>query len=214
MENKDNKFSIIEAYTSLEPFIKYLANRHCNDDLMFSYDELFGELQLELVKGFEYYYTSGKITKIDQLYAVLRKMMDNRIAELRYRHYVTHRGKSKLNISIDVQLSIETDDTDAWESIEDPNAPDPELMAMSVDRVDSVTERLSLPAQKVLNMLLDGSSRLDMLVYLMTFRAVSNHRFPKFRPALVANAMLTDTKSVEKAFKEIKKVYAEVCNGQ
>lgn len=211
MENQDSKFSLSEAYEQLEPFMIYLAGRYCNDDIMFNFDELFGELQLELVKGFQHYYETGKITDLDQLFAVLRKMMDNRIAELRYKHYSTHRGLAKLNISIDLQLSLETDEADMVEVIPDINTPDPEQMALSKDRLVQVWNKLSPKAQQVMNIVVNGSQRLDMLLQLLALRSIGSNKIVKLRPAIVANALMENTKSVEKAFKEIKNAYEEIC---
>ena len=80
--------SFEEVYEALERFVHHLALQKANGAVLMDRDELTGELFEEMVKGYNHY---GHLPK-GQLLAVIRKMMDNRIAELTYKYYLTHRG--------------------------------------------------------------------------------------------------------------------------
>src|SRR3990167_8635608 len=74
-----------EVYDDLVKFVKWLASsNHDDSNIMMDYDEIVGELMLELVKGVAHY----KHLERKKLLAVIKRMMDNRISELRYKYYL------------------------------------------------------------------------------------------------------------------------------
>lgn len=205
-----DKFSSVEELTeALIGFVHHLASRYCNPNVvMFEYDELVGELFLELVKGWNYY--NPKDLPKEQMLALVRRMLDNRIAELRHKHYGTHRGIALSNLSIDA-------DTEGSglveEELEDKTTSGPEDITVSNARVSEVYERLTDASRMVFEAVIKGSSqRLSALVKLSSIRAcaVSNGRIT-IKPWIVADALLVDEESVKKSFREIRQVYAEVC---
>ena len=97
-----------EVYVELEKFVHFLASKNANpNNVMMEYDEIVSELMLEMVKGLRAYKDLPK----GQLKAVIRRMMDNRVSELRYRFYVTHRVAENTSISIDLEVSVSNVDS-------------------------------------------------------------------------------------------------------
>ena len=201
-----DKFSVIEA--DMIPFVHYLAARNAGDSILMEYDELVGELYLELVKGVQYY--ADKNLSNDQLKAVLRKILDNRISELRYRYYVTHRAAAMSALSL-------SDDGCEFISADDPT---PDQVYASKELVESVRAALSETAQQVFDaVVLGASDMLGTLVWLSCVRANTVHANSKavMKYWHVASALGLEENDVRQAFKEIKAVMAYdvpavVCN--
>lgn len=212
-----SKFSEVEIIAQMEGFVKHLAGRVASDtgDVLFTFDELVGELNEELVKGIRYYEKKGLAFDSDgteQLKALLRRMMDNRIAELRHKYYGTHRVHAKFNISIEMELDI-YEDGSLEETIPDESSPSPEDILLSLDRVNRTRAKLSPMAKTVFDACLKGNVRLDQLMLLSAIRAKTVGSKPKVaRPAIVADALMEDERLVRRMFKEISNAYQEVCS--
>ena len=94
-KNRQSKFSNIESdqsdegvYKALYKFVlKVCWEKGDPNNIMMDGDELFGELLEEIAKGLKHYAD----LPYNQKLAVIRSMLDNRVAELRYKYYVTHR---------------------------------------------------------------------------------------------------------------------------
>lgn len=200
-----------EVYKAMEGFIKHLAHRFCNDDIMFEYDELCGDLNEELVKGMRYY--AGKISDIEQLKAVLRRCLDNRIAELRHRHYGTHRVKARLNISIDIDFDVDVIDIPYIETlcVDDAN---PEILVESYERVEKTRNLLSDVSRRVFDACIFGNNRLAIIAWLSALRrsAVKPHAIAYLRPWMIVESLGISEPEVKKAFTEISNAYQEVCS--
>lgn len=204
----DSKFSILEEHMveELRGFIKYLVSQWCNPNSMeFDPQELEAELLLELVKGIKYY--QGKIDNPDQLKAALRRILDNRISELRYKVYRTHRSVARFNISIEVEF-----DENAEEMVAD-KGPSPEDVYDSLNRVNTTRSRLSPTAQNVFDACIYGDQRLELLSWLCDIRSSCSGRkvTTQVKPWLLAEALALPIRTIEKAFKEIRDTYKEVC---
>jgi len=189
------KFSTIED--EMMGFAQYLAARNAGEVVLMEQDELVGEMCEEIVKGLRYY--ADKDLTDDQLKAVLRKMMDNRIAELRYRHYVTHRA------ALIGAASLCDDDAEFITS--DDITPDQAYASM--EYVDGVRAALSDTAAKVFDALVHGTSeKLGVLVWLSCVRANTVHANSKavLKYWHVAQALDMDERTVRDAFNEIRAV--------
>lgn len=225
------KFSMLEdrdemqaVYQDLERFIKFLAVRNAGDfQVLMSSDELIGELNIEFVKGFAAYNHLPK----EQLKAVLRKMFDNRIVELKCRFYETHRKSEKTIISLDIDVCVadisqvspyhqgssSEDATPVEELVE--GDPDSAELVESKDRVLATREMLSPTAKKVFDALVFGNQALAQVMYLVCQRAakVFKESSPNVKAWHIADALNLDEEEVKIAIKEIKNAYAEVCDG-
>jgi hypothetical protein len=200
-EMPNSKFSKVEqVYEDLERFAHWLAhNNEDVDNIMMSHDEIFSELMVELVKGVQKYESLPD----GQIRAVVRRMMDNRISELRYRFYKTHRVAAKLTISIDVHISAKI------------SSGSPEALKDSFERVTATRDLLSNKSQQVFDAVIYGNDMLSTLVWLSGVRAsaVGIGGTVKMRPWHVADAINLSEREVRLAYREIKHAYREVING-
>jgi len=171
-------------------------------DVLTEPEELVGELNEEMVKGFNQY---GHLP-FSQLSKIIKTMILNRIGELRHRYYGTHR-KAAVGI-------LSTDSPDA-ESAED-KVGNPAHILESKERVAATRMRLGESAKKVFDaVVMEEDPRVTRELLIVTTRAYETFEKPNVRikPAMVARALGMEIKEVEKAFREIKKVYGEVCYG-
>lgn len=205
-----------ELYQKLEKFVHYLAHSKANGAALMDHDEISGELFEEMVKGYARYSHLPE----GQLLAVIRRMMDNRISELIYKYYKTHRG---LAIGSD---SFPDDDQDTVDTVcnwmnsvtwsSNGDCQDVSALVESRDRVRETFDRLSAGSKKVLRAVLDGNRGLLDQIYLSGLRSSyvyqANGKI-KVRPWQVADSLAIDESDVRKAYREIKRVYAEVSDG-
>lgn len=219
-----SKFSSLEeeTYYELEKFVHYLAGRHANGNVMMSYDEIVGELLVELVKGVRHYSN----LEMNKLKAVIRRMMDNRISELKYRFFSTHRNAE--NYVISLNLEVATRNADALDYIDDANSgvtpveeliedvgSDPANLYESKERVTLTRERLSPVARDVFDSVVYGNNMLSTIMLLAAVRStyIYKSRVVTIKPWHIADALHMDEQEVKIALKEIKEVYSEVCYG-
>lgn len=206
------KFSMVDdergeqTYVRLVKFAYWLAGNNQNQhSVMLNFDEIVGELLLELAKGLQHY----EDLPDDELDAVIRRMMDNRISELKYRFYKTHR-----KVELEDNEFWSWDDCSEWEnSVE--GSPDAEDIALSKQRVKDTRDKLSPISKSVFDALIFGNKRLNVELKLSNKRANSvykNHKV-RVRPHHVADALLISEKQVIKSYNEIREVYQEVCRG-
>jgi len=218
-ETQEDKFSDIEEWhTEMVKFVHYLAGR--NPGLAVEYDDIVGELMLELVKGVQAYPHLPR----EQLKAVLRRMMDNRISELKYRYHITHRKQALFDISLSLDVSIHdakrigcsVGDGDGAIPMEEiiAGGDDPAEIYDSKERVMGVRNQLSPISKSVFDSLISGNNMLAMLVWLSSIRAsaVFGSRAVKVRSWHIADALHMDEKEVKIALKDIKRAYREVMN--
>ena len=208
------KFSMVDdergeqTYVRLLKFAYWLAGNNQNPhSVMLNFDEIVGELLLELAKGLQHY----EDLPDNELDAVIRRMMDNRISELKYRFYKTHR---KVELEEDKIEFWDWEDREKWDEIIDgrPNAED---IATSKQRVKDTRDKLSPISKSVFDALIFGNDRLNVELRLSNKRANSvykNHKV-RVRPHHVADALLISEKQVIKSYNEIREVYQEVCRG-
>jgi len=208
------KFSMVDdkrgeqTYVRLVKFAYWLAGNNQNPhSVMLNFDEIVGELLLELAKGLQHY----EDLPDNELDAVIRRMMDNRISELKYRFYKTHR---KVELEEDKIEFWDWEDREKWDEIIDgrPNAED---IATSKQRVKDTRDKLSPISKSVFDALIFGNDRLNVELRLSNKRANSvykNHKV-RVRPHHVADALLISEKQVIKSYNEIREVYQEVCRG-
>ncbi len=207
------KFSMVDdkrgeqTYVRLVKFAYWLAGNNQNQhSVMLNFDEIVGELLLELAKGLQHY----EDLPDDELDAVIRRMMDNRISELKYRFYKTHR-----KVELEANEFWSWDDCSEWEnSVE--GSPDAEDIAESKHRVKATREKLSPIARRVFDALIYGDDRLNQQLQISNMRASTiykNHKV-SVRPHHVADALLISEKQVTQSYDEIREVYQDVCNSR
>ncbi len=206
------KFSMVddergeETYVRLVKFAYWLAGNNQNQhSVMLSFDEIVGELLLELAKGLQHY----EDLPDNELDAVIRRMMDNRISELKYRYYKTHR-RDELE-----KVVLSWDDYSEWEKTVDDGS-DAEDIAESKHRVKATREKLSPIARRVFDALIYGDDRLNQQLQISNMRASTiykNHKV-SVRPHHVADALLISEEQVIQSYGEIREVYQDVCNSR
>lgn len=191
-------------HDSLIRFAWWLAinNQDLNNPLMSS-DEILGEVLFEMAKGLEVY----SHLPDDKLQAVIATMMKNRVGELKYKYYHTHRRHASLNISIDVEIA---------ETMADGGA-DPQGVYASKQRVQRVLECLSEDARVVLEALFSWDDRLANIVLMSAARANQIYKSGgtvKVRPHHLADALYMSERQVKCAFREIRQAYREVLDDE
>lgn len=217
----DSKFSMVDRFdmmSKLSKFVWFLVWNNCNEDhACMNSDDLASELNLELVKGINAYPCLPE----EQLMAVLKRMLDNRVAELIHRFYGTHRKAEKVTISFEVELSC-PDGSFEQEYVSDMTTgeyypsgvtPTPEELYASKERVERTKQKLQPMARRVLDYVLnDSNDRLDMVLRLSMIRAQSKFSSPhvEIKPRHVAEAMCLPERTIKQAFKEISSAYMEV----
>jgi hypothetical protein len=206
----EDKFSMVDK---LSKFVWFLVWHNCNEEHpMMNSEDLASELNLELVKGIQAYTSLPE----QQLYYVLKRMLDNRVAELIHRFYGTHRKVEKFTISMEMSYDSPDDvfEKDYAGSMSTDCSPTPEDLYASKERVERTKTRLQPMARKVLDFLLnDDNNRLDTILRLSMLRAGSRYASPHIntiKPRHVAEAMGLSEDVVKTAFKEISRCYQEV----
>ena len=208
----DDKFSMVEQ---LNKFVWHLAWRYDNpENVMMSADEIASELNEELVKGIKAYGDRPA----NELLAILRRMLDNRIAELTHRFYGTYRKEDKRLLRLDATVNPNDEgyDRDLAEGVQvlHDDCDDPQDICESRDRVQRTFAKLSPIAKQVLNAILFDTDALDMTMKLAMLRAESRFSSPHLdvKPRHVAQALQLPEKTVKMAFVEISDMYKEVIN--
>ena len=197
-DSVDANTLIEDLWDDIHRFIRYLAAKNATGEILMDEDEISGELMLELVKGVQYY-ADRKMSRSAML-AVLRKMMDNRIAELRHRYYGTHRKSAASNISLD----------DTYGGSDDPISEiipddfDVEEYTDSGIYVNEVRVRLSPIARIVFDTIVeDSDDRLGAFIRLATVRRRTVSGSVKITQSMVANASIISIREVRRAYDEI-----------
>ena len=196
------------VYKKLEKFVYYLAwSNNTPGNVMMEAEEISAELFLELAKGLKYYkgYPQGR--KL----AAIRRMLDNRVSELKYRYFGTHRKAAKLSISIETDESCE---------MYGDSELDPERKAIANDRVLEVRSKLvTEAAKKIFDTIILGTDastpRFEDVMLLNSQRATMAFKNPTLtiKTSHIADALFMTTCQVRTAMDEIKKAYDEVYNG-
>jgi len=200
-----------ELYEKLEKFVHYLAHSKANGAFLMDHDEISGELFEVMVKGYARYNHLPK----EELLAVIKKMMDNKISDLIYTHYVTHRGLAIGSDSIPESDNPACDwtKTIAWSSNE--RLQSVSSLVESRERVQDTYNRLSPNAQRVFQAIILGSPELDLQLEMSYLRASYIYQDEwkvKVRSWQIADSLSMGVSTVKKALTEIRKVYAEVSN--
>ena len=201
-----------ELYEKLEQFVHYLGHTKANGAALMDHDEISGELFEEMVKGYARYSHLPE----EELLAVVKRMFDNRISELTYKYYVTHR-KAALNPA---NMPTDNNEEDQWRngfSITWQSCAEFDLdeLIESKDRVRATYEALSPDAQVVFRAVIHDNPQIARQLLLSGLRAsyvYDNGKVRVIKPWQVAESLIMKEKDVRKAFGEIKRVYAEVMN--
>ena len=86
-----------ERYNTIARFVVYLAGLNGNPEVIgMEFDDLVSELNLEIVKCDKAYQN----LPTEQYKAVMRKVCDFRISELKYRYYKTRRRLGNVNLLV------------------------------------------------------------------------------------------------------------------
>lgn len=210
----EDKFSMTddEIIEQLRGFITHLASIHQDEYVMdMQFDDLVGELMLELAKGLSYYRDKPS----DQKLVLLRRMMDNRIGELRYRYYITSRQFGRLEFSLEYAAPYQSgenqDADDLGETI--PDVLDVEGIVDSKERVARVRDALSPKSKRVLDAVISGNKRLSVIMAASTFRSTSVFKTTSpvtLKAWHLADALFMSEKDVQASIIEIRRVYARI----
>ena len=202
----------------ISKFVHWLAKR-CADDAtpLMDVEEVVGELFYEVSKGMRYY----EDRPLNELLALLRKMCDNRVAELKYRYYKTHRVAARFSVSLDVLDDSERGDNTVYKhpgyrthvQVEDDTANTVALVGSAL-RVQETRRRLSPIGQQVFDVVImgtDGRVAAQILLAGMRASSVFQRGSVRIKPRHVSEAIPElSEKDVKIAFAEIRAAYREV----
>lgn len=211
-----------EVLEHITKFASWLAGQSVRDVPLMDYDEIRAELNLEIVKGIQHY--DGK--PMNELLALLRRMCDNRISELKYRYTITHRKAAIIALPISV-VDIDGGPEEeraggvggysgkssiGYRWVID-NAVELDAEIDSTTRVSETRRRLSPFSKKVFDAVIYGHPNMATQLLLSGTRAGYVYKSGgsiRPKPRHVAEALAVDEAIVKIAFKEIRQVYAEV----
>jgi len=182
------------VYEDLKKFVRYLAKSNGNsNNVMMAADELEGELWVEVAKGLNVY---GELPH-NELLAVLRRMIDNRLAELKYRHYITHRAAENNMVDID----------GLWD---EPDSSSPEDVVASLEKVRRVRDSLSPMAKQVFDAIVVGDERIMWQCQLAGMRRAyvyANGGTVTINSHIISVALAIDGDKAKACMREIKKAW-------
>lgn len=210
-----------DVYDEMEDFVYWLANNEKREQIfLMDPDELIGELFEEMWKVFLHY--QDDIDNLDEMKKVIKSSFDNRISELVYKYAVTHRSARLQAYSLD-----DPDDPEDYNSrssleshivmnIGADVCVDTDMLVISKERVEKTFIRLrGGDAAKVFSAVIHGDPLLKAQIQLSGLRASHVYKGGgtiKLKKWHVANALAMSERRVSQAFKEIRRVYEEVCN--
>lgn len=187
--------------SQVQDLVHYLAwNYDDQNTPLMDHDELAGELFLEVAKAIKRY----SHLPYNQLLALIKTMMNNRLSELKYKYYMTHRGA----ISNGRQFRL----VDELEDDEPGTVPvggdNPEIIVEGRLFVEAFLGELSDTARLVASTVIYGNELLSLHVSMAGIRASyvyqNNGKTIEIQPWHVARALDLDVSVVEAAFDEIR----------
>lgn len=204
-----------EVLERISKFVSWLAGRSVRDVPLMDYDEMRSELYFEVVKGMRYYANKP----MNELLALLRRMCDNRVSELKYKYTITHRKAAITALSISV-VDIDPDEESRrggrssighrWVM---DNAVELDAEINSATRVSETRCRLTPISRKIFDAVIYGHPNMATQLMLAGTRAGHVYKSGgsvRVKPRHVAEALAMDENVVKLSFKEIRQVYAEV----
>lgn len=205
------EFSTEEIVKDLEKFVYYVANAVCCDAIGMELDDVVSECNMEILKGMEYY-KSKKLNR-EQLHAVLRRMIDNRISELKYKYFLTYRKsyQNTISLNFDLEITISNNRVMRDEVVGYNNGSgmisiegDPVQISESRDNVEMTRSLLPENVKKLFDMVIYDSDLLQDMNLTNTDKML---RYKK-----VAEMLGMQENEVKSAFINIRNAYAEVLN--
>lgn len=188
---------------------------------LLDFDEIVGELSYEVVKTYRYYENRNKSD--GELMLLIKRSVDNRMAELLKKYLYTHRSLGNYPVDLDGLTGDDYDDGDmSYYDVSVRSATikavmhaDDELIA-SRERVRDTLDRLSPVARHVLEEILSGNDLIAMNVQLSVERAANVYKTRTAKVSLqtwhVADSLGLDVAVVRDAFDEISNIYQEICD--
>jgi len=179
MDQHDGITSLEALYEHLNRYIKWLSYRNANaSNVLLQADEIEGELLYEMVKGWVYYQHRG--LNNDELLKVIKRMLANRIGELKYRFYHTHRHVELGMVDLDDLAELVADSGDSISSVTE-----------SKERVHAYFECLTPFEREIAVQLVQPDARVGQQLELMGHRKSFVHRQPTvtINPYVLARAL-------------------------
>lgn len=227
-----NQYTVEElfgiVYDQLNDLVHYLAIRYSQttQEVLMEKDEIVGELYMEMWKGCLHY--KDHDMNIEQLLAVLKVMLSNRVSELKYRYFTTHRKIGQLNVTIEIfvdqehektrgAMSIDAmDNFDPAQSLAPSGLQDPAVLFDSSENVKLVRSMLDNISKEVFDACIYGHEQLALHVWLSAVRAnavYKTDRDVKIKPYHIASALCMPEDSVKLAIQNISNAVEEVYHG-
>lgn len=183
--------SVEDLHARLERYIRWLASVRATDHILLRQDELVGYLSEELVHGWLYYSKNG--LSAGELLAVVRKMLDNRVSELMYRFYKTHRMAEANIADLD-----DVDNVSTGCSLED--------FLDSKDRCSRFYESLAEAEKRIVDVLLNFDNRVRQQIILRAYRRSFVFQSPVIK---VGYRVVADALHMNRA--ETKRLWESIC---
>jgi len=183
--------SVEELYDKLNKYIHWLAAKKATDHVLMEREELEGELYEQLVYGWMYYRDRG--LTVGELLAVIKQMLNNRISELKYRFYLTHRSAEKEMMDLD--------------DLECDGPPDPEHIVEHMLRFSGFLDTLECGERTIVDAILWPDKRMCDQVRLRTFRRSYVYDVPSITIdwKLVADALHIQYAEARQAWSSVKR---------
>lgn len=214
-------YTIDDIIAELQRLVYYIAeHKSRQDNIMMDFDELVGELSEEIVKGYEHYKDKG-LTQTEMI-KVIKRMLSNRIGELVYKYYITHRNLGLNYLPVD-ELDEWVDDgvinyipSRVYVEMSLDATPTPQSVMESRERVEELMGSVSPNAQLVLQAILNGNELLSMNVLMSMQRAsyVFKDVNVSLQPWHVAEGVGISDSEATAAFDEIRRVYASIMENE
>jgi len=186
-----------DVYNALyKLMLKHALSYGNPDNPMMDADEIMCELSEELAKGLKAYST----LPFEQKIAVIRRMFDFRLAELRYRYYLTHRKEHVHDLSVE-------SDSEAI-AAQSSREPLPEDQLLAKDKLKALRDALSENSRMVLDCIMSGTNpRFAEIVKLNALRPQGSD---KIKPYMVADALMISEREARISLDEIRRVYRSI----
>jgi DNA-directed RNA polymerase specialized sigma24 family protein len=181
----------------LRKYVLWLSYRRQTNSVMLGQDDLADDLWEEVIKGWLYYKDKG--LQDEQLLAVIRQMLDNRVGELVHRYHGTHREAGNTYVDLDDVQSVDLDALDPQDAVEQDQ------------HVRQFLESLEPHEMEVVCAILYPDARMGQAVGLASIRRgfVFDNPAISVGPDLMSSVLHIDLKEVKRRWHIIRRKWRE-----
>ena len=181
----DDKFT--KVYDEVKKLITYLAKNNNSDAIGMEFDDIVQELNIEVINMVKKY----EDKEVAELVLICKRILYNRIAELKYKYYLTYRNPAKY-LALDDITNFGDKDTYKFSDIRD---------------------LLSEKAKEVYDEVFCEGARLNNIMMEVTIRAYENYSNPNVHVKVrhISQAVNMKPVVVKSCLFEIKSIMEKEC---